>query len=522
MRRDGVGRPDVESETVRLRAAGRTRAGQPDAGGPGADPPRSARPVRSGDPAAGRGTGRSGDGAPAGGRPGTGRPPDGGSAAGRPAPGRSDGGPAGGRAVGGRDAGRAAPGGPDDRRSRPGATDPGRALPERVAGTAGGRAARRAQERHDQRRGRRWRRRSIAVLAAVVLVGVIAGGGWYVYRSFFTTPDYPGPGDGDVVVQVRDGDTTRAIGEELTARGVTASADAFTVAAAGSERIRSVQPGYYRLRLHMSGAGAVALLLDPTSRLGVVDIRGGVQLDDTRSPDGAVTPGVLSQIAKATCGATPTCASADDLRAVMAGTDPAALGVPSWAQAAVAKAPPTRRFEGLLVPGRYDVQPGASAGDLWRALLTESARRFDAAGLVTGAEKAGKKPYDVLVIASLVEKESIISDMPKVARVIDNRLEAGQRLELDTTINYPLDVPSLYTSPENRAKPGPYNTYLNQGLPVTPIADAGSQALAAALNPAPGPWMFFVPCQKDGTSCFAVTFAEHQANVAKAHANGVF
>jgi UPF0755 protein len=112
--------------------------------------------------------------------------------------------------------------------------------------------------------------------------------------------------------------------------------------------------------------------------------------------------------------------------------------------------------------------------------------------------------------------------MPRVARVIYNRLGAGQRLELDTTINYPLDVPSLYTSPANRAKPGPYNTYLKTGLPVTPIAAAGSDAVAAARAPADGPWMFFVPCEKDGTSCFAVSFAEHQANVAKAHANGVF
>jgi UPF0755 protein len=134
----------------------------------------------------------------------------------------------------------------------------------------------------------------------------------------------------------------------------------------------------------------------------------------------------------------------------------------------------------------------------------------------------GMSPYDVLVVASLVEKESITADMPKVARVIYNRLGAGQRLELDTTINYPLDVPSLYTSPENRAKPGPYNTYLNTGLPPTPIAPAGSDAVAAALAPANGPWMFFVICQKDGTSCFANTFAEHQANVAKARANGAF
>lgn len=351
----------------------------------------------------------------------------------------------------------------------------------------------------------------------------MAAGAWYAYRSLTAaTPDYPGPGAGAVVVQVHDGDTTRAIGQQLTQLGVVASADAFTLAAAGSAAIRSVQPGYYRLELRMSGAEAVTALLDPQARLGVLDVRGGVQLDDTRAPDGSVTPGVLSQIARATCDAAQRCLGVDALRAAVADTDPAQLGVPAWALDGVRQAPATRRLEGLLAPGRYDVTPGASAVDVLKALLTASAARFDASGLVAGAQQIGMTPYDVLRIASLVEKESITADMPKVARVIENRLTAGQRLELDTTINYPLDVPSLYTSPANRAKPGPYNTYLNRGLPVTPIGAAGSDALTAALRPATGTWMFFVPCQKDGTSCFADTFAEHQVNIAKAHANGVF
>ena len=106
--------------------------------------------------------------------------------------------------------------------------------------------------------------------------------------------------------------------------------------------------------------------------------------------------------------------------------------------------------------------------------------------------------------------------------MVYNRLGAGQRLELDTTINYPLDVQALLTSPANRAVPGPYNTYLTAGLPPTPIATPGSSAVAAALTPTPGPWLFFVPCKTDGTSCFAVTFAEHSANVALARKNGVF
>ena len=107
-------------------------------------------------------------------------------------------------------------------------------------------------------------------------------------------------------------------------------------------------------------------------------------------------------------------------------------------------------------------------------------------------------PYDVLIVASLVEKESIIADMPRVARVIYNRLGAGQRLELDTTMNYPLDVPSLLHEPGDRAKPGPYNSYLETG----PAADAdrggGTDAVAAALAPAEGPWQYFVRCDRTG------------------------
>lgn len=383
----------------------------------------------------------------------------------------------------------------------------------------------RRAERKTARPRRRGLRAVIVVLALAILLTVVAGGGWYLYHSIVATPDYQGEGSGGVVVQVHDGDTTSQIGAELARRGVVAAQASFTEAAADNDRIRSVQPGYYQMRLRMSGASAVALLLDPSARVGQLEIRGGIQLDDTRAPDGAVTPGVLSLFAQATCttvDGAKNCVTADALRTAMAKTDPTQLGVPDWALAGVAKAPPARRLEGLLIPGRYDVAPGSSAVEALHSVLSASVDRIAATGLVSGASKVGMSPYDVLKVASLIEKESIVADMPRVARVIYNRLGAGQRLELDTTINYPLDVPSLYTSPANRGKPGPYNTYLNTGLPVTPIAAAGSDAVAAALGPAEGPWMFFVPCEKDGTSCFAVTFAEHQSNVAKARANGVF
>jgi UPF0755 protein len=378
--------------------------------------------------------------------------------------------------------------------------------------------------RRAERRGRR-KRLGVLLLALLLLLGAVVGGGYYVYTSFFAPPDFDGTGQSSVLVQVQDGDTTSQIAAELVRNGVVESAAAFTDAAADDARIRSVQPGYYQMKLRMSGASAVTRLLDPASRVGQLEIRSGVQLDDTKAPNGTESPGVLSLIAAATCvgeGDAKKCVSAADLRSTMASTDPATLGVPAWALDAVAKVDPKRRLEGLIAPGRYNVEPGTTPLQVLQSIMTVSAARIEATGLVAGAQSIGSSPYQVLVIASLVEKESIIADMPKVARVIYNRLGSGQRLELDTTINYPLDVQSLLTSPENRAIPGPYNTYLRAGLPPTPIATPGGDAVAAALAPAPGPWLFFVPCKKDGTSCFAVTFAEHSANVALAQKNGVF
>ncbi|TQM45795.1 endolytic transglycosylase MltG [Pseudonocardia cypriaca] len=368
-------------------------------------------------------------------------------------------------------------------------------------------------------------RRAAVLVLALLLLGGIAAGGVYTFFTWFTVPDFEGSGSGDLVIEVEDGDSTRQIGTVLAQNGVVAAPESFTRAAQEEDRIRSVQPGFYQMRRQMSGAAAVAMLLDPASRVGELDIRGGVQLDDTRAPDGTVAPGVLSLIANATCArldGQEQCVSVDELRSAMTDTDPAALGVPEWALEGVSAAEPRRRLEGLLVPGRYDVPPGTSAVEVLRGLLATSGERLAASGLVAGAQSIGTDPYQVLTIASLVEKEAINPDMPKVARVIYNRLGAGRRLELDSMVNYPLDLQALRTTAEDRARPGPYNSYAVAGLPPTPIAAPGREAIAAALEPEPGPWLYFVRCQTDGTSCFAETLDQHGANVRAARQNGAF
>lgn len=362
-----------------------------------------------------------------------------------------------------------------------------------------------------------FRRRRLALLASALLAGaVLVAGSLFVLGP----DDYAGDGSGSVVVQVRAGDSTSAIGESLASRDVVKSQAAFVSAAADEPAIQRVQPGYYELRAQMAGSAAVEALLDPERRVGFMDVKGGVQLDDTRAPDGTVTPGVLSQISQATClgeaDGEARCTGVDELRAAMASADPAAIGVPEWARAGFTSAAPERRLEGLVAPGPYDIDPRGTPQEVLADVLAISSARLAEAGL------GGENAYRTLVIASIVEKEALAPDMPKVARVIENRLAAGRRLEMDSTVNYPLDVQALRTTAEARGTPGPYNTYLNTGLPPTPVASVSTTALQAAQDPAPGQWMFFVRCTTEGISCFAVTYDEHRANVARAQAAGAF
>jgi UPF0755 protein len=102
-----------------------------------------------------------------------------------------------------------------------------------------------------------------------VVVALLLGAGagyFYVYRTYLHPPDFAGPGTTVRVVRIYPGDTAGAVGQRLQQDGVVASARAFSNAAKASGQGSSLEPGYYRVRLHMSAALAFALLLKPSSR----------------------------------------------------------------------------------------------------------------------------------------------------------------------------------------------------------------------------------------------------------------
>lgn len=385
----------------------------------------------------------------------------------------------------------------------------------------------------DERGGRRGgggrsRRRKIVTGAVIAVVVVLVGGvAWYGLHEVLGIGygDYEGTGGAEVLVRVKQGDTTSEIGAELVDAGVVASAHAFTSAGSGHSKVRSLQPGYYVMREHMSGTAAVTSITDPHNKVGQAEIRPGARLDDTKLPSGKVRPGIFSILAKASCAKLnghSTCVSAKKLRHVAATAEPAALGVPKWALRGVRSAEGARRLEGLLAPDLYQVKPGDSAEAILKSVLTESALLWQAEGMPTVAKGSGFTPYQLLVIASLSQSEAVKSDFGKVARVTYNRLAANRELQYDSTVNYRLDRPAIRTKPSDRAKAGPYNTYASSGLPPTPISAPSGAALKAAADPPKGDWMYFVKCYKNGKSCFAVTGEQHHKNVVEAQKRGAY
>ena len=204
---------------------------------------------------------------------------------------------------------------------------------------------------------------------------------------------------------------------------------AFVDAAAGNAAISAIQPGFYKVRTEIPAANAVARLADPQNRVGRLVIPEGRQLDDIADvKTNAVTKGIFSLISDATCvnlDGEQNCVEADDLKKAAGSADPSALSVPEWAVDPVkALGNDHRRIEGLIAPGTWNVDPSASAQDILSALIAASAAQYEQDGLLDAGKAENLSPYQILVVASLVQRESKPQDFAKVARVIYNRLAA--------------------------------------------------------------------------------------------------
>ena len=169
--------------------------------------------------------------------------------------------------------------------------------------------------------------------------------------------------------------------------------------------------------------------------------------------------------------------------------------------------------EGFLFPETYQVaKRGTSADDVITKLLDQFGIEADTLNW-SRAEDLGVTPYEVVTIASMIEKEAALAEeRPVIAGVIYNRLEMGMPLGIDATLLYDDPTPDGQLSTSDLETDGPYNTRLRVGLPPTPIASPGLASLQAALGPADTEYLYYVLCGRDGHHEFGMTLAEHEAN----------
>ncbi|WP_405809793.1 endolytic transglycosylase MltG [Streptomyces sp. NBC_00210] len=191
------------------------------------------------------------------------------------------------------------------------------------------------------------------------------------------------------------------------------------------------------------------------------------------------------------------------------GTTAKAAGTAKLKLPAEAKGNP----EGYLFPATYPIDAKTTPTSLLSYMVNTANKRLGSDRLTSGVQRSRMTVYQTVNIASIVQAEADTpQDMGKVARVIYNRIAKRMPLQMDSTLNYALNRSTLDTTAADTRIDSPYNSYQRLGLPPTPIANPGEQALHAAISPTPGNWLYFVTVAP-GDTRFTASYREHQRNV---------
>lgn len=326
------------------------------------------------------------------------------------------------------------------------------------------------------RRGRGGRIGALVALAIVAL------------PSFMVMRDCTGMGGSGerVTVTVPRGASTRAIADSLYESGIIGLPTAFRYYASFGNKDRAVKPGRYELTQGASWSEVMGSLVGGRGVTRTVVIPEGFDLRD-----------IVPLVARAL--EVPE----DSVRA--AATDSA------WRRRLDV---PTASLEGYLFPATYSFAVGTTAREAVNAMLERFTEVWKPEWDARLQEMAITR-HAAMTMASIVEKEArVAEERPIISAVYWNRLKKGMRLQADPTVQYALPSHTERVLYKDLEVASPYNTYRNDGLPPGPIASPGAAAIAAALSPAPVPYLFFV-AHPDGHHEFRTTFAEHERAIAE-------
>lgn len=348
---------------------------------------------------------------------------------------------------------------------------------------AGGRAVDTGVRRRTRPRRRRGRVTIVIVILVMVPLLVIGSGvGWFWW-------ELGGKSSGaKAVVHLERGWGVPRIADELARENVVRSAFVFNLYARMNGE-NSFQAGTYELRENLGVRAAVReLKKGPRIDYVLLSVPPGLWLKQIAARVGRLGGGRNAQV------------FVDGTRnnAVRSLFEPETVS----------------NLEGLLRPDTYKISESQDEIAILQTMVTAFDYSATALGLAN-ANVRGHVPYDIIIIASMIEAEAKVpQDRPLIASVIYNRLAAGMKLEIDATVLYARgDRNDRGLSTSDLLIKSPYNTYANAGLPPTPIGSVSDASLRAAMAPADTPFLYYVLAGKDGHHAFSSTYEEHLRNI---------
>ena len=348
-------------------------------------------------------------------------------------------------------------------------------------------------------------KRLVAVLIASVLLLGVAG--WWVVHALNPSGE-PGVA---INFTVNEGDTLDSVASRLDDAGIIGNATLFRWYASTKADVKLV-PGYYALRPKDNAGSIIEALSTPPAQTFL----------SVTFPEGMTVNQMATRLAEKM-----TFLQAEDF--ITAATDGSVVSELSPKG--------STSLEGLLFPDTYQISGDDNESRVVARLASMMQRVARQVDLVAGAKTRGYSPYEILIIASMVEREAKVpADRAKIAQVIYNRLAKKMKLEIDASVKYGQDPAMTWT--EMKATDTPYNTYINAGLPPTPIANPGKASIQAALAPFGAPpagdeacvglvagtkceYLYYVLADSAGRHVFATTYEQHLVNIEKARVAGV-
>lgn len=303
----------------------------------------------------------------------------------------------------------------------------------------------------------------------VAILGLITFAALYAFNSFSKDSNKP---QRDVKITIAEGTNASEIGKLLEDKEVIKSAFVFKMTVRQKGVGSDLKPGDYDLKTGMDYDEVIDILIEGPKIVYV----------DITIPEGWLARQMAARL-EALTGIPPE----EYLQIVESGQ---IEGNYAFLQDSGA---PTKNLEGYLFPSTYTVEKEVIAAQDFIKIQLNQFQKVTSGLDWSKAESLGRTSYEIIVIASLIERETMVDDERSlVAAVIYNRLNKGMPLQIDATVQYALPKWKDRLTYEDLKVDSPYNTYKNKGLPPGPICNPGLESIDAALNPSSDDFLYYV------------------------------